>query len=238
MTMQKVLPIAVLAALVAAAYWFRVDQYLTLDTLRDNRSALLAFVEENKLVAGLSFVAAYAAAVAVSLPGATVLTLAGGFLFGVLAGAALTVIGATIGAAALFLIARSTFGDVLRAKAGPFVARMADGFQENAFSYLLFLRLVPAFPFWAVNLAPALLGMRFGPFVTATAIGIIPGTTVYSAFGAGLGQVFDAGGEVNLTDVFSPPLVAGLIGLGVLSLLPILLKRWKAGRDAPRTAGS
>jgi uncharacterized membrane protein YdjX (TVP38/TMEM64 family) len=238
MTIKRVLPIAALAALVGFAYWLRVDQYLTLDTLRDNRAALLSFVEENKLVAGLSYVTAYAAAVAVSLPGAAILTLAGGFLFGVVAGAALTVIGATIGAAALFLIARSAFGDVLRAKAGPFVARMADGFQENAFSYLLFLRLVPAFPFWAVNLAPALLGMRFLPFVTATAIGIIPGTTIYSAFGSGLGQVFDAGGEVKLSDVFSPPLVAGLIGLGVLSLLPILLKRWKAGRQAPRAAES
>ncbi|MBY0226931.1 MAG: VTT domain-containing protein [Hyphomicrobium sp.] len=238
MTVQRVLPIAVLAALVGVAYWLRVDQYLTLDTLRDNRAALLAFVEENKLVAALGFVSAYAAAVAVSLPGAVILTLAGGFLFGVVGGAALTVIGATIGAAALFLIARSAFGDVLRAKAGPFVARMADGFQENAFSYLLFLRLVPAFPFWAVNLAPALLGMRFVPFVTATAIGIIPGTTVYSAFGAGLGQVFDAGGEVNLADIFSPPLVAGLIGLGVLSLLPILLKRWKAGRPTVHTSDS
>lgn len=238
MTIKRVLPIAVLAALVGVAYWLRVDQYLTLDTLRDNRAALLAFVEENKLVAALSFVSAYAAAVAVSLPGAVILTLAGGFLFGVVGGAALTVIGATIGAAALFLIARSAFGDVLRAKAGPFVTRMADGFQENAFSYLLFLRLVPAFPFWAVNLAPALLGMRFVPFVTATAIGIIPGTTVYSAFGAGLGQVFDAGGEVNLSDVFSPPLVAGLIGLGILSLLPIFLKRWKAGRPARHASDS
>lgn len=238
MTIRKVLPMTILAALVGVAYWVRVDQYLTLDTLRDNRAALLSFVEENKLVAAVSFVTAYAAAVAVSLPGAAILTLAGGFLFGVLAGAALTVIGATIGAAALFLIARSAFGDVLRVKAGPFLARMADGFRENAFSYLLFLRLVPAFPFWAVNLAPALLGMRFVPFVIATAIGIIPGTAVYSAFGAGLGKIFDAGGEVDLSNVFSPPLVAGLIGLGVLSLLPILLKRWKAGRQAPRTSQS
>ena len=238
MTLKKFIPLALLAVLVGAAFWYRLDQFLTLDTLRDNRAALLTYVQDNQLIAGLGFIAAYAAAVAVSLPGAVILTLAGGFLFGVLPGAALTVTGATIGAAALFLIARSALGDVLRAKAGPFVARMADGFQANAFSYLLFLRLVPAFPFWAVNLAPALLGMRFWPFVLATAIGIIPGTTVYSAFGAGLGQVFDAGGDVNLKDVFSPPLVAGLIGLGILSLLPVVLKRRKTARVASSPAGN
>jgi uncharacterized membrane protein YdjX (TVP38/TMEM64 family) len=104
---------------------------------------------------------------------------------------------------------------------------MADGFSKDAFNYLLFLRLVPAFPFWAVNLAPALLGMRLLPFVAATAIGIVPGTTVYSAFGASLGHVFDAGGEVRLKDVFSAPLIAALVGLGALSLLPILLRRWR-----------
>lgn len=124
----------------------------------------------------------------------------------------------------LFLIARSVFGDALRERAGPFLARLADGFRKDAFSYLLFLRLVPAFPFWTVNLAPALLGMRFPPFVAATALGIIPGTTVYSVFGASLGQLFDAGAEVRLKDVFSPTLIAALIGLGFLSLLPVVVR--------------
>ena len=159
------------------------------------------------------------------------MTLAGGFLFGVPVGATLTVIGATTGAALLFVIARSALGDMLRARAGPFLARMAEGFRKDAFSYLLFLRLVPAFPFWAVNLVPALLGMRLAPFVLATALGIIPGTTVFSAFGASLGQVFDAGGEVRLKDVFSPTLIAALAGLGVLSLLPIALRRLRTARS-------
>ncbi len=190
MTWKSILPAAALAAVVAVAYFYRLDHYLTLDAIRDNRAALLAYVEENRVVAVVGFVVVYAAAVGVSFPGAVVLTLAGGFLFGAVLGAALSVVAATIGAAAIFLIARSAFGDVLRLKAGAFVARMADGFQKDAFSYLLFLRLVPVFPFWAVNLVPALIGMRFAPFVVATAIGIIPGTAVYSAFGAGLGQVF------------------------------------------------
>jgi uncharacterized membrane protein YdjX (TVP38/TMEM64 family) len=231
MTWKSILPAAALAAVVAVAYFYRLDHYLTLDAIRDNRAALLAYVEENRVVAVVGFVVVYAAAVGVSFPGAVVLTLAGGFLFGAVLGAALSVVAATIGAAAIFLIARSAFGDVLRLKAGAFVARMADGFQKDAFSYLLFLRLVPVFPFWAVNLVPALIGMRFAPFVVATAIGIIPGTAVYSAFGAGLGQVFEAGRQVDLKDVFSPPLVAGFIGLGILSLLPVVLKRWRGSQS-------
>jgi uncharacterized membrane protein YdjX (TVP38/TMEM64 family) len=143
---------------------------------------------------------------------------------GVAIGATLTVVGATVGATILFLIARSAVGDALRQRAGPFLARMSEGFSRNAFNYLLFLRLVPAFPFWAVNLAPALLGMRLLPYVIATFIGIIPATVVFSAFGASLGAVFDAGGDVNLKDVLSPTLLATLVVLGLLSLLPVLLK--------------
>lgn len=224
MSFKRLAPLMVLLALVAAAFVLRLDKYLTLDALRDNRAALAAFVQSHGVGAALGFVLAYAAVVALSLPGATIMTLTGGFLFGVSIGAAVNVIGATAGASLLFLIARSAFGDSLRERAGPFLARLADGFRKDAFSYLLFLRLVPAFPFWAVNLAPALLGIRFPPFVAATALGIIPGTTVYSAFGASLGQLFDAGAEVRLKDVFSPTLIAALIGLGFLSLLPVVVR--------------
>ena len=226
MTWRRILPLAVLVILIGAAFAFRIDRYLTLDALRDNRAALLAFVEANGLLAAGAFVLAYAAVVALSVPGATIMTLAGGFLFGVPLGASLTVIGATLGATLLFLIARSAAGDFLRQRAGPFLARMSEGFSKDAFNYLLFLRLVPAFPFWAVNLAPALLGMRLVPFVIATALGIIPGTVVYTAFGASLGHVFDAGGQVDLKSVFSPTLIAALIGLGLLALLPVVLKRF------------
>lgn len=228
MTLRRLLPVAILAALIAAAFALGLDRYLTLDALRDNRTALLDIVRNNALAAGLGYVAAYAAVVAMSLPGATIMTLAGGFLFGVPVGASLTVVGATIGATVLFLIARSAFGDILRRRAGPFLSRMAEGFERNAFNYLLFLRLVPAFPFWAVNLAPALLGMRLAPFIVATGLGIIPGTVVFTAFGAGLGEIFDAGGEVSLKNVLSPPLLVGLVGLGLLALLPIAVKRWRA----------
>jgi uncharacterized membrane protein YdjX (TVP38/TMEM64 family) len=226
MNLKRVLPVVVLVALIGAAFAFHLDRYLSLDVLRQNRAHLTALVAEHGLAASLGYVAAYAGVVALSLPGAAIMTLAGGFLFGVVIGATLTVIGATLGATLLFLIARSAVGDALRKRAGPFLARMADGFSKNAFNYLLFLRLVPVFPFWAVNLAPALLGMRLAPFVVATALGIIPGTIVYSAFGAGLGQIFDTGGEVDLKSVFSPTLIAALVGLGLLSLVPVLV-RWR-----------
>jgi len=228
MTLKRILPLAVLATLVIAAFASGLHQYLTLGALRDNRAVLLDLVAAHPYAAGLAFIAVYAAVVALSLPGATIMTLAGGFLFGVPAGASLTVVGATIGATALFLIARSALGDVLRQRAGPFLGRMAEGFSKNAFNYLLFLRLVPAFPFWAVNLAPALLGMRLIPFVVATGLGIIPGTVVFTAFGAGLGQIFDAGGDVSLKSILSPQLLAGLVGLGLLALLPIAIKHWRA----------
>ena len=165
--------------------------------------------------------------VALSVPGGALMTLAGGFLFGAFWGTALVVIAATAGATVVFLIARYVLGDVMRRKAGPFLQRMEAGFQENALSYLLVLRLVPAFPFWTVNLAPALLGVRLPVYVLATAVGIVPGTFVFASFGAGLGAIFDAGGEVSLRGVLTPEIVAGLVGLAVLALLPVAVKRLK-----------
>lgn len=225
MSLRRVLPLLILITLIGAAFALDLGRYLTLDALRDNRVALLKTVELYGAWAAIGFSLSYAAIVALSLPGATIMTLAGGFLFGVPLGASLTVIGATLGATVLFLIARSTIGDALRARAGPFLSRMAEGFSRNAFNYLLFLRLVPAFPFWAVNLAPALFGMNLLPYVIGTAIGIIPGTVVFTAFGASLGNVFDAGGDVHLKDVLSPTLAAALVGLGLLALLPIFFKK-------------
>lgn len=224
MTFRRLLPMLILLALVGGAFALRLDRYLSLDALRDNRLALHTFVEQSGIWAGLLYVLVYAGAVALSLPGAVFLTLAGGFLFGAYLGATLTVVGATLGATILFLVARSAIGDALRQRAGPFLARMSEGFSRNGFNYLLFLRLVPAFPFWAVNLAPALLGIRLVPYVIATFIGIIPATGVFSVFGASLGSIFDAGGDVNLKDVLSPTLIAALVALGLLSLLPVVVK--------------
>lgn len=225
MSLKRLAPALILLTLVAAAFVLRLHEYLSLDTLRDNRFALLKMVQSHGAVAALAFMLVYVAVVALSVPGATIMTIAGGFLFGAPLGSALSVIGATVGASLLFLVARLAFANALRERAGPFLGRMAEGFRKDAFNYLLFLRLVPIFPFWAVNLAPALLGMRFNPFLVATALGIVPATIVYSMFGAGLGRIFDAGAQVSTKEVFSPTMVAALIGLGCLALLPIALRR-------------
>ncbi len=114
------------------------------------------------------FVLAYALVVAFSLPIAIIITPLGGFLFGVWMGAVLSVIGATLGSVAVFLAARTAFYDLFHARAGAALARFEDGFRRDSFSYLLFLRLVPVFPFWLVNIVPALLGMKLGPYTLAT----------------------------------------------------------------------
>jgi uncharacterized membrane protein YdjX (TVP38/TMEM64 family) len=226
--LTRLLPLILLLAIMALAFSLGLDRHLSLDSLRDNRQALIDFADKNIVLAALAYVALYIAIVAFSLPGSAVMTLAGGFLFGTFGGGALTVVAATLGATALFMIAKGAIGNSLRERAGPFLRRMEDGFHANAFSYLLFLRLVPAFPFWVVNLVPALLGVPSGVFIMATLLGIIPGTFIFASFGAGLGEIFDAGAEVNLSSLFNPPLIAGLVGLGLLSLLPIAIRKWKA----------
>jgi uncharacterized membrane protein YdjX (TVP38/TMEM64 family) len=233
MNAKRLLPVLILAAAAVAAYALGLNQVLSLEALRHHRAELAAFVHAHFALAALAYAGLYVVVVALSLPAGAVLTVAGGLLFGVPVAILLTVVGATLGASAVFLIARSAFGDTLRERAGPFLAGMADGFAKDAFNYLLFLRLVPAFPFWAVNLAPALLGMRLVPYIVATMIGILPGTAVFAAFGAGLGDVFDRGETVSLKSVLSPTLIAALVGLGLLSLLPIAVRRWRGEGTAP-----
>ena len=227
-TLRRFTPLVVLAGMAAVAFAFDLHRYLTLDELRENSQVLQAFVAEHSVLAAATYIAAYVAIVALSLPGGTVMTVAGGFLFGALVGGSLAVCAATLGAALVFLIARTVVGEALRKRAGPFLQSLEAGFRANAFSYLLFLRLVPAFPFWVINLVPALAGVRLGIFAAATVIGIMPATFIFAAFGAGLGELFDAGGDIRLADVLSPTLIAALVGLGLLALLPIALRKWRS----------
>ena len=140
----------------------------------------------------LAYIGLYIVAVALSLPGAAFLTVAGGFLFGLAVGASAAVVGATVGATIIFLVARTALGEPLLRRAGPRAEQLAKGFREDAFSYLLFLRLVPAFPFFLVNLVPAFAGVRLRPFLAATALGIIPAALVYAFAGTGLDSVITA----------------------------------------------
>jgi uncharacterized membrane protein YdjX (TVP38/TMEM64 family) len=224
-------PLVLVAVALGTFFALGGPDYVTIDTLRENRAALRAFSAANPLLAPLALVAVYAALVAISFPGAGLLTIVAGFMFGTVVGGISVVIGATIGATILFLAARTALGDALARRAGPFLEKLCAGFEENAFSYMMLLRLVPAFPFWLVNIAPALFKVPLRTFVLTTALGIVPGTFVYASIGAGAGAVLDAGGELDLSGVLLKPEVLGPIaGLILLALVPILLKRRKAKR--------
>ncbi len=223
----RLLPLAVIAAGIFAFFAFDLGRYLSFDQLRTHRSELMAYVATMPVKAVLLFVVIYAAATAFSFPGGVILTLTGGFLFGIWQGTTAVVIGATIGATLLFFAARTALGDVLRAKAGPWLARMEAGFKDNALSYLLVLRLIPAFPFFVVNLVPAFLGVPTRTFVIATLLGIIPGTFVFASIGAGLGSIFDQMQEFSLKGALTPQVITALVGLAVLSLIPIVYRKLK-----------
>ena len=223
-------PILLLVVLLLAAWASGAAKLLTFEALADHRASLAATVAAHPIAAGAGYVLAYIIAVALSLPGAVVLTLAGGLLFGPWLGTALTVLGATIGACLLFLAARGALAPLVAGRAAGLVERLRPGLENDGFFYLLTLRLIPVVPFWLLNLAPALVGMPFGAYAAATAIGIIPGTAVFVAIGSGLGDVLAAGGRPDLGVILAPEILLPLLGLAALSLLGAWWRKRK--RDA------
>jgi uncharacterized membrane protein YdjX (TVP38/TMEM64 family) len=230
---KRLIPLAIIVAGIAAFFLLGLNEYATLEHLRQHRGQLMGFVAANPRLSVVLFITIYALATSFALPGGALLTVTGGFLFGIWLGAAAVVVGATIGATTLFVIARSALGDLLRAKAGPFLAKMEAGFKENALSYLFVLRLIPAFPFFVVNLVPAFLGVPLRTFIIATFFGIMPGTFVYASIGAGLGSIFDRMEEVTLKGALTKEVVIALAGLAVLSLLPVAYKKLKSRHTMP-----
>ena len=206
---------------------FDLHHYLSFEALRQHREFLLEQVAKHPFLSALLFTALYAVIIALSVPGAGIATITAGFLFGIWVGSALSVIGATIGAVAVFLIAKTSLGETLRAAAGPWLKRMEKGFAENALSYLLVLRLVPLFPFWLVNLVPAFLGVGVQTFTVATFLGIIPGSLVFASIGNGLGVVFERGGEPDLQIILKPEIFLPILGLALLALIPVAYRYWK-----------
>lgn len=227
---RRLLPLGSLLLVIGLAFAFDLQRFLAFDTLREHNQALSAVVEARPVLTAMGFVLVYAAAVAVSLPGAVFLTIAGGFLFGVWLGGLLAVIGATAGAIAIFLIARTSLGDGLKESAGPWLKRMQAGFNDNALSYLLVLRLIPAFPFWIVNIVPAFLGVTLRDYAVATFFGIMPGSLVFASVGNGLGAVIEAGGEPDLGIILEPAILLPILGLALLALLPVAYRKLKARR--------
>lgn len=231
--LRRLLPVAVLLLGLALFLLFDLERYFSFEMLSRHHAELASWVGGNVALAALVFVLLYALVVAFSLPIAVVITPFGGFLFGIWLGALLSIVGATLGSVALFLAARTAFQDLFRARAGATLARLEDGFRRNSFNYLLFLRLVPAFPFWLVNIVPALLGMRLGPYAVATLIGIVPGAVVYAGVGASFGKLIERGERPNFGVIFEWQILLPLLGLAALSLLPVLYSRLRGGKAAP-----
>lgn len=230
-SIKRLIPLGILAVGFALFFVLGFDEYVSFQALRENRMELTGFVDRNGLLAVLLFIGVYTTATALSLPGGAVLTISAGFLFGAWLGTVYVVIGATAGAILVFLIAKTSLGDALRAKAGPAMRKMEAGFRENAISYLLVLRLIPLFPFFIVNIVPAFLGVPLRIYAIATFFGIIPGSFVYASVGAGIGSVFDQmDGEFSPADALTTEVIIALVGLSVLSLLPVAYKKLRARR--------
>lgn len=216
---------AVIGLAIGAFFWFDLDAYLTLETVKANRDRLLAFTDDHRPAAVAGFVLTYSLVTGLSLPGATILTLVGGFLFGSLLGTVFVNLGATSGATLAFLTARYLLHDWVERKFGQKLGPIQDGFAKNAFSYLVTLRLVPLFPFFLVNLVSGLTRVRLGTYVIATALGIIPGSFVYAYAGRQLGTIN------SLKEIASPNVILAFTLLGLIALVPILYRRF-AGKPA------
>jgi uncharacterized membrane protein YdjX (TVP38/TMEM64 family) len=244
---KRWLPLIILTGLIAAAYGFGLHKYLSLQTIAENRAALQNYVSAHLLSAILIYVTIYIVVVALSLPGAAILSIVGGFVFGWTLSVPVTVVAATIGSVIVFQIVKTSLGVAIAEKAGPFVQRLSDGFAKDAFNYLLFLRLVPAFPFFVVNAVAGVCRVNLRTFIIATFIGIIPGSFAFAWLGRGLGSVIDAQMvahdacmaskgmancpfELSVSSLVTPQLLIAFAALGVVALIPVALKKWKSSK--------
>ena len=241
---KRWLPLGLLATVSVACYALGFQNYLSLQSIAEHQTQLLGFVAQNLLTAMAIYFTIYVVVVALSLPGAALLSILGGFVFGWVLSSPMTIVAATIGATAVFKIVQTSLGSAISEKAGPFVKKLSAGFEKDAFNYLLFLRLVPAFPFFAVNAAAGLTRMPMRTFIWATFVGIIPGSFAFAWLGRGLGSVIDAQSAAHaaciaekgaetcpysfaVSSLVTPQLLWALAGLGVVSLIPVVLKKWK-----------
>lgn len=226
------LPLILLVVMIGLFFYFKLYRYLSFAELSQHRQVLLAWTQTHYLWAVLIFIGLYVTATALSVPGATVLTLTAGFLFGTLQGSIYVVIAATLGATLIFLIVRTSIGQTLASKGVSWVKRLEAGFQHNAFNYLLVLRFIPLFPFWVINIVAGILNVKLRDYFFATLIGIIPGSVVYVAVGNGLGSLFEQGKTPNFSIIFSAEIFLPLIGLAILSIVPVFYKKLKAKHHA------
>lgn len=229
----RLLPLVLVAAALALVFGTGLNRYVSLDFLQAQRQMLLAYVGEHPILGLGVYTLAYAVMVALSVPGALIMSMSGGFLFGAWVGSAAAVTGMTIGATAMFLVARSAIGDFLKrhTPAGGVVQRVEAGVKANAFAYLLILRLLPAVPFWLCNIASGFVSIPLKTYVAATILGVIPSTFIYASIGSGLGHVFDRGETPNLGLILDPAVMFPLFGLAALSVLPLVYHAWRIRRE-------
>ncbi len=245
--LRRWLPLILLAGLIAVAYAFGLQKYFSLEAIVQNQAALKGYVRDNLVLAVLIYMAIYVGVVALSLPGASILSIAGGFIFGWALSGTVTIVAATIGAIIVFQIVKTSLGATIAERAGPFVKKLSAGFANDAFNYLLFLRLVPAFPFFAINAVAGLVRVDFRTYAVATLIGIIPGSYAFAWLGRGLGSIIEAQTathntcvdskgvancpfEISAASLITPQLLIALGVLGVVSLIPVVLKKWKSAK--------
>lgn len=251
--LRRLWPVLLVAAVAGIVMATGVHKHLAFETLAQHYFAIRGFVSSNLASAVVVYIALYVAVVALSVPGAAFLTVAGGIVLGGIVGGIATVVGATAGATLIFMIARSALGEHLARRAGPTVGKLVQGFRADAFHYLLFLRLVPLFPFWLVNIVPALAGVPLMTFVVATAIGIVPGTFAFAFVGAGLDSVVEAQAAAlmacvdsgrtdcrvhfDLKSAVTPEILTAIALLGVAALIPVVVKRIRARSRVPDPSG-
>ena len=228
--LRRFWPLLTLAGISVLFFSLGLDRYFSFASLGEHRATLLNWVHDNAFLAVVAYMAIYAGALVVFPPSGAMLTITGGFLFGGILAGFYGVVAATIGATLVFIVAKTTIGEYLRERAGPGIQRLEAGFKKDELNYLLVLRLIPLFPFWLVNIAPAFLGVSLRNYVIGTFFGIIPGTFVFASVGNGLGVLLDAGAHPNLGIIFQPEILLPIISLALLALLPVVYKKIKAHR--------
>jgi len=228
--MGRWLPLLLIVVFIVSFFSLGLHRYLTFQALADNSEWLHRAVSRLGFLAAVVFIVIYAFLVAVSVPVGAILTLTGGYLFGTWLGGLYSLIAATTGATIIFLIARTSLGVLLRRRAGPFLRKAEAGFQENAASYLLVLRLVPILPFWVVNLVPAFLGVPLRTFIACSVLGMVPATFIYAGLGEGVGAVIAMGQSPDLKIIFQLRVLGPLLALALFALIPVAYKRLKRGQ--------
>ena len=218
---NKIILLVLIGAGVAAFYFFDMQQYLSFESLKANRERLNDVYHENPIIFMSGFIGIYFLIVALSLPGATVLTLTAGAIFGSVLGTFLVNAGATLGATVAFLSARFIFRDWVENKFNDKLVFINNGISDNPISYLLFLRLVPLFPFFLVNLVLGVTQVRLSIYFLSTMIGIIPGSFVYANAGSNLARIN------TISDIASPEIFGAFILLGIFALIPAFYRRYK-----------